>query len=393
MKLQLQMLSITVSVLMHQEFILISSQQVILICALLIMVLEKNSGVDGQQEYKYVFDAKYKINPALEGTYYYNNISHIPGPKEEDINTMHRYRDAIVCRTKNSRFRERSMFGAYVLFPYANEKRYRNHRFYKSIEEVNIGGLPFLPSATGLVQDMLDTLVRESPRSALERALLPAGLEKKLARVEWSRRDVLVGEMSSREQLDICREHRFYHVPAKKLVEKDLPIHYVALYQSRKLFGKDSGIYLFGEVLRTALVKRKNIREIPYKNNPEEVYYRFDIREWKTLSQPIGVREKASVTLLTNLFLLLNSREVPDLRIQNEEEYRLYYELRRMTGEQLQDGDQPLSYYYHDLLLDCYGGQLRVMKEGKIIRTIGIETFNRHPERCFRQIMLAGEKK
>jgi len=73
--------------------------------------------------------------------------------------------------------------------------------------------------------------------------------------------------------------------------------------------------------------------------------------------------------------------------ILNEEEYRLYYELRRLTGEQLQDGEQPLSYHYHDLLLDCHCDQLRVMKAGRIVKTIGIEEFNRRPEKWFREIM------
>ncbi|WP_317303596.1 hypothetical protein [Acidaminococcus timonensis] len=117
------------------------------------------------------------------------------------------------------------------------------------------------------------------------------------------------------------------------------------------------------------------------------MYYRFAIQEWKLLPRPIGVREKADVVLLTNLFLLQNSREVPDLRIRSEEEYRLYYELRRMTDEQLQDGDQPLSYQYRNLLLDCRKGQLRVMKNGKIVRLLAIEDFNRHPGKWFREIL------
>lgn len=37
-----------------------------------------------------------------------------PGPKVEDINTMHRYRDAIVVKDGN--ISEKLMFGAYVLF-------------------------------------------------------------------------------------------------------------------------------------------------------------------------------------------------------------------------------------------------------------------------------------
>ena len=68
-----------------------------------------------------------------------------------------RYRDAIVYQNGGSPF-ERTMFGAYVLFPYSNEEDYRHHRFYESIGKVNIGGLPFLPSAMSLVSQMLDEL-------------------------------------------------------------------------------------------------------------------------------------------------------------------------------------------------------------------------------------------
>ena len=123
-----------------------------------VLTLEKK-GADVQ--YEYVFDAKYRINPALPGTDYYNSIGHTPGPEIGDINTMHRYRDAIVYRNGASPF-ERTMFGAYVLFPYSNEKEYRNHRFYGSIDKVNIGGLPFLPSATEMVTDMLDQLIADT---------------------------------------------------------------------------------------------------------------------------------------------------------------------------------------------------------------------------------------
>ncbi|WP_170061467.1 hypothetical protein [Rummeliibacillus pycnus] len=37
----------------------------------------------------------------------------------------------------------RTSFGAYVLIPWNQEDDYQNHPQYKSIEKVNIGGLPF----------------------------------------------------------------------------------------------------------------------------------------------------------------------------------------------------------------------------------------------------------
>lgn len=178
-----------------------------------VLTLEKK-GTDVQ--YEYVFDAKYRINPALPGTDYYNSVGHHPGPEIGDINTMHRYRDAIVYRNGASPF-ERTMFGAYVLFPYSNEEEYRNHRFFESIEKVNIGGLPFLPSATSMVKDMLDQLIADSPDSAFERTTLPRGIEAKLAKVDWNTRDVLLGTLSRKAQLDVCLKHKFYHIPGSRL--------------------------------------------------------------------------------------------------------------------------------------------------------------------------------
>lgn len=243
-----------------------------------VLSLQKKGTKGSTADYKYIFDAKYRINPALEGSLY-QKMYRTPGPQEDDISTMHRYRDAIVYENEASSY-ERSMFGAYILFPYRNEEEYRNHRFYRSIGKVSIGGLPFLPSATDLVTEMLDELISDSPESAFERATLPAGIEDRLVKVDWSRRDVLIGTFGSHMEFDICREKRFYYISAKRIREKNLPVRYVALFQTPRIFSDQAGIYYYGEVLRTSFVKRKSIREIPQTHgDPEELYYLFQVRE------------------------------------------------------------------------------------------------------------------
>ena len=143
--------------------------------------------------YRYIFDAKYRIGFSEEG---------MVGPKEEDINTMHRYRDAIVY--ENTKLTpnvfEKTMFGAYVLFPYAREEEYKEHPFYKSISTVNIGGLPFLPGTTRLVEQVLTELIEDSEQTAFERAMLPVGMEQRLKRVEWEKKDTLVGSLRDEKQ-------------------------------------------------------------------------------------------------------------------------------------------------------------------------------------------------
>lgn len=112
--------------------------------------------------FQYIFDAKYRVD--VEGE---------PGPQQDDINTMHRYRDSIVAE-QGGRY-ERTAFGAYVLFPWNNEEEYRNHPLYRSIEKVNIGGLPFLPDHTKLVEEIIDNLLNKSADELQREGILPRG--------------------------------------------------------------------------------------------------------------------------------------------------------------------------------------------------------------------------
>ena len=44
-----------------------------------------------------------------------------------------------------------------------DEDMYQEHHFYQSIDKVNIGGLPFLPNATDLVEQFVERLIDKSP--------------------------------------------------------------------------------------------------------------------------------------------------------------------------------------------------------------------------------------
>ncbi|OIK11922.1 hypothetical protein BIV60_17205 [Bacillus sp. MUM 116] len=109
---------------------------------------------------------------------------------------MHRYRDSIVASVVNGPY-ERTAFGAYVLFPWFDEQSYQDHHFYESIDKVNIGGLPFLPNATSLVERFVERLIDKSPEEIQREGILPRGTIE-----EWkSNLDemVLVGLVSNEE--------------------------------------------------------------------------------------------------------------------------------------------------------------------------------------------------
>lgn len=113
----------------------------------------------GSREIAYVLDAKYRIDPAVPGSAY-ASLYGTPGPLEEDINVMHRYRDAIVRRGEKGY--ERRVSAACVLFPYGDEREYAGHHFYRSLGKVGVGALPFLPGSTRLAERWLDDLLTSS---------------------------------------------------------------------------------------------------------------------------------------------------------------------------------------------------------------------------------------
>lgn len=114
----------------------------------MLMLQKEMSGIT----YNYVLDAKYKLN--VEEV----NGQSLEVPHKEDINTLHRYRDAIAPRSGKKAY-EQVVFGGVILFPGSEEQAYTAHDFYQSLAKVNIGGLPFLPAHTQLVEAFLEDLV------------------------------------------------------------------------------------------------------------------------------------------------------------------------------------------------------------------------------------------
>lgn len=295
-----------------------------------VLKLSKCSGLNGKLAcFQYVFDAKYKVE--MNPDEHYPDKEKKPGPKVTDINTMHRYRDAIVA--KDGDFSEKLMFGAYVLFPYPNsEEEYRSHHFYKSISSVNIGGVPFLPGKTKIAEELLTKLVGESDASVYERTILPKGIEERLEKVDWTKEDVLVGSLSSVEQWNECLAKNYYYVPADSLSAGYHQVEFIAVYQSKKLFGENAGVLYYGEVEETSLVTRKEINKLGGRTHPNAKCYRFAIKEWKQLQSKIEF-EKDWVyrPRYSNSFLLHNSKSTFELfNIRSETDYRLVYELRRI---------------------------------------------------------------
>lgn len=261
--------------------------------------------------YNYIFDAKYRIDYAQKDSYYQSRYKN-PGPVEDDINTMHRYRDSIVAA--NNGPYERTAFGAYVLFPWFDEDIYQEHHFYNSIEKVNIGGLPFLPNATALVERFVERLIDKSPEEIQEEGILPRGTLE-----EWQSsldEKVLVGLVSNREDYIRFIQNGSYQLPIDSLKKGWQEAKYVALYAR-------NGVAAANGVKEFAI-----INEI--KMTDELVT--FELESWKTLPSVIKpVNYGIASYMMTTLSTLKEAKELPELFLKSKEEMVLWRMLRRVS--------------------------------------------------------------
>ena len=335
--------------------------------------------------YRYVLDAKYKI------AYQQNEGQLLAEPKEEDINTMHRYRDAIVYENKEQNVYERNVFGGIILFPGTVSEAYKNSRFYQSIQKVNIGALPFLPSETSLVEQFLDEIIDRIGHSEYEQIPKTAGMEEYIKDLQIEERDVLVGPLRSKEQLERCLEYKLYHTPYKRTMDDYRP-KYVALYegQSLKTMPK-GGIRYIGKVKHIRQVQRKELLSIfpTQRDNLEELYLVYEIEEWIKREKPIlpggqGVRRPN----YTNHVLLKYAKTIPELYIKDKTEFEFILQLRRIFKElamELTVEDQ--------LILKQGERQVYVDKRGKIIietplekKEFTMEEFKHSPRKIYKAL-------
>ncbi|OAK75480.1 restriction endonuclease-like protein [Lederbergia galactosidilytica] len=265
--------------------------------------------------FNYVFDAKYRIDYALEGSYYHSRYRS-PGPIEEDINTMHRYRDSIVASFDGPY--ERTAFGAYILFPWFEEDIYREHHFYKSIDKVNIGGLPFLPNTTTLVEQFIERLIDMSPEEIQKEGILPRGTV-----AEWKsglEEKVIIGLVSTNVDYTRFEQERVFEMPATNLKKGWQEGKYIALYAKEGVSDKN-GVSMYGQ-----------IESVSYISNGEKI--KFDVNHWIPLGNLIRpVNYGVAGMALTTLSALTEAKELPELFMKSSNEVVLWRMLRRVSDK------------------------------------------------------------
>jgi len=104
----------------------------------------------------FVLDAKYRRDDSP----LYRRRHGAPGPPEDALGALHRYRDAIV--RPGPRGVERPIEQAAALFPYREpaEGSFQSSRLWTGLPEIGVGALPLLPGQTRYLEAWLRTILR-----------------------------------------------------------------------------------------------------------------------------------------------------------------------------------------------------------------------------------------
>ena len=274
--------------------------------------------------------------------------------------------------------------GAFVLYPGTDDPDYRQSESFCGILRERVGAVALVPGAAQLLERLLDKLLFGIPMADFSPAVLPTELEMQLEQVDWSKRNVLVGVLRNPEQLDLCLKRHFYHMPASLVEQSAHPIGYVALYQSRNLFGRDAGIRYYGEVAEYNAVPRYTIRELP--SYSKETYYRFAVKKWHMLPQTIQVQDRGSLAKLTNLFLLQNSSHDTALLIETEEMFRLQNALQQAVESAGNDSAAEVGFAMADCTVAVYQGKIWVFRERTCCVSIETDLWQKCPRQVLEQI-------
>lgn len=193
-------------------------------------------------------------------------------------------------------------------------------------------------------------------------------------------RDVLVGTLRNRDQLTVALANRFYHIPAARVCKEAMPPRYIAIYQSHHKFADNPGVLYYGEVEKYSLVRRSEINEIPRASS--ERYYRFDIKEWKSLPEKIFADRGDFIALSTNFYLLTHARSTSELFLRSRSELLLFRDLQKLISGEVRNIPSKSG----DSRIFIEGDKLVLMRNSRPFFSCTVEDYRQNPLETFSQL-------
>jgi predicted component of viral defense system (DUF524 family) len=283
-----------------------------------------------EKPFWYLFDAKYRFDESSESK---NNFYNVP---QDAIGQLHRYRDAILhTEPTNSTYRGAiKNLGGIILYPYPlSEKEFENNIYRQSIAHVNIGALPFLPSKSELVSDLLNELINKRlPEEHYEQFIEMDNSDytsKRNLWKEWVTIGVVQKENQS-ERLKFISEKLIYHVPFVKNTNSKL-------YLSKKFLICKAGTNeaLLYDVNDWEILTDRELKDLGTTwNHRKEKYIAFHLSNGKTIQTPDKIaplKFRYATQEGLNSYLQNPTLNKSCFYLTNPDAARLYQELQNLN--------------------------------------------------------------
>lgn len=310
--------------------------------------------VDGwERPFELIFDAKYRLDTSGDYQARYGS----PGPPEDAVNALHRYRDAILVTPLEETHesgevaaaparlhdsvpfvstigslvpQQRIVFGA-ALFPYQDVNgTFRKNRFWRSLASVGIGALPFLPNQMEYVREWLKTILRQSGWSFSDQVIEHWSASKRLQWVKEASEPVLIAVLRPGVgHLEWIKERRLYYAPLGRLGPRRFAAKWIAFFQSRKDRGTTGAVTHEAPIIGIEVMRRRDIETPwPTRRDPDELQIVYRLGHVRERAEPIEVSAGIRGFRWGSRLSLNRARQAHELYLETEPEWRLYDELR-----------------------------------------------------------------
>lgn len=334
-----------------------------------------------------VLDAKYRLDDSPD----YINRYKSAGPPEDALNSMHRYRDAILefqSRSDGSSVQRRTVVQAAAVFPGGVTKvPFYESKLWKALRQIGVGALPFLPANKEYVREWLRSRLKMGGFSIAEHTLPHSNYER--AR-DWrlsAAEPVVIGTLSSKNQsrhLQWIIDEQLYYMPMLKTQQRQYAAKWVAIYSPRELRIPSPGaVTHYAPVKSIEIVRRKEI-STPWqpKRHLEELQVLFRLGEVVEKKIPISNASGNRFTQhrWTSRLGLERALNLEQLLLETEPEWRLFEDLTALGVQFTLDPSEPVHLLDKD---NPYGRVWFRLEDGSSIRYAGTSGYviKRIPDR------------
>jgi len=331
-----------------------------------------------------LLDAKYRIRFDDE----YVRQCGAPGPDYDAVNTLHRYRDAIVeDEGLVGEKPKRTIVQAAAVFPFRDNDDYsfRDSKLWKSLDKVGIGAIPLLPANKLYFKEWLSSILSRGGWSIADQAIEHSASQRSRGWQIAAAEPVLVGVLKT----NIAEQHfkwivknQTYYMPLLRKHPRQLAAKWVAIYLPQPL-QVPGAVTHYAQVVDVSVRKRSDI-VTPWTSTAqsEDLFAVYTLSPFTQLTNPIENRtsdsrgQRVSSVRWASRLSLERATILSELFLETEQEWRLYEELRAAKIEFYLEPSKPRA-----LKEDSSGWRTWfVTKSGDRIRYAGIHGFIWEPK-------------